>query len=81
MAVALADGAIARFGAELGIGITGIAGPGGGTPDKPVGTVCLSVARADGPRVDRTVRLPGDRWLIRERSTTSAMHLLRRLLA
>ena len=81
VAVALADGAIARFGAALGIGITGIAGPGGGTPDKPVGTVCLSVAHADGPRVDRTVRLPGDRWLIRERSTTSAMHLLRRLLA
>ena len=81
VAAALADGAIARFGAELGIGITGIAGPGGGTPDKPVGTVCLSVARADGPREDRTVRLPGDRWLIRERSTTSTMHLLRRLLA
>ena len=71
VAAALADGAIARFGAELGIGITGIAGPGGGTPEKPVGTVCLSVARAGGPREDRTVRLPGDRGLIRERTTTS----------
>ncbi len=46
VAVALADGAIARLGADLGIGITGIAGPGGGSEAKPVGTVCLSVARA-----------------------------------
>jgi nicotinamide-nucleotide amidase len=80
VAAALADGAIARFGAELGIGITGIAGPGGGSEEKPVGTVCLSVAHAGGERVDRTVRLPGDRAMVRERSTTVAMHLLRRLL-
>jgi nicotinamide-nucleotide amidase len=79
VAVALADGARARFGAEYGIGITGIAGPGGGTPDKPVGTVCLSVA---GParREDRAVRLPGGREHIRDRTTTVAMHMLRRLL-
>lgn len=80
VAAALADGAVARFGAELGIGITGIAGPGGGTPDKPVGTVCLSVAHASGEREDRTVRLPGGRALVRERTTTVAIHLLRRLL-
>ena len=80
VAAALADGAIARFGAELGIGITGIAGPGGGSEEKPVGTVCLSVAHAGGERVDRTVQLPGDRAMVRERSTTVAMHLLRRLL-
>ena len=61
VAAALADGACARFGAELGIGITGIAGPGGGTPEKPVGTVCLSVADAGGARADRTVLLPGGR--------------------
>jgi nicotinamide-nucleotide amidase len=79
VAVALADGARARFGAELGIGITGIAGPGGGTPEKPVGTVCVSVA---GPvdRVDRRLLLPGDRAMIRERTTTVVMHLLRRML-
>jgi nicotinamide-nucleotide amidase len=79
VAVALADGARARFGAELGIGITGIAGPGGGTPEKPVGTVCVSVA---GPadRLDRRLQLPGDRAMVRERTTTVVMHLLRRLL-
>jgi competence/damage-inducible protein CinA-like protein len=80
VAAALADGAIARFGAELGIGITGIAGPGGGTPDKPVGMVCISVAHTDGEREDRTLQLPGDRAMVRERATTVAMHLLRQLL-
>ena len=80
VAAALADGAIARFGAELGIGITGVAGPGGGTEEKPVGMVCLSVAHAEGEREDRTVQLPGDRAMVRERATTVAMHLLRRLL-
>ena len=80
VAVALADGAIARFGAELGIGITGVAGPGGGSAEKPVGTVCLSVAEAGGARADRTVRLPGDRAMVRERSTTVVLHMLRRLL-
>jgi nicotinamide-nucleotide amidase len=79
VAVALADGARARFGAEYGIGITGIAGPGGGTPEKPVGTVCLSVAGPAG-REDRAVRLPGGRAHIRDRTTTIAMHMLRRLL-
>jgi nicotinamide-nucleotide amidase len=80
VAAALADGAIARFGAELGIGITGVAGPGGGSEEKPVGTVCLSVAHAGGERIDRTVQLPGNREMVRERSTTVAMHLLRLLL-
>ena len=80
VAAALADGAIARFGTELGIGITGVAGPGGGTEAKPVGMVCLSVAQDGGERIDRTVRLPGDRAAVRERTTTVAMHLLRRLL-
>jgi nicotinamide-nucleotide amidase len=80
VAAALADGAIARFGAELGIGITGIAGPEGGSEQKPVGTVCVSVADAGGARIDRTVQLPGDRAMVRERATTVAMHLLRRLL-
>ena len=62
------------------MGITGIAGPGGGTPDKPVGTVCIDAATADGRHLGRTVLLPGDRQMIRERTTTVALHLVRRLL-
>jgi nicotinamide-nucleotide amidase len=80
VATALADGAREALGASIGIGITGIAGPGGGTEEKPVGTVCLSVTAADGRRLDRRLRMPGDRAAVRERSTTVAMHLLRRLL-
>ena len=80
VAAALADGARNRFGASLGVGITGIAGPGGGTEAKPVGMVCVSVADTRGEREDRTVQLPGDRAMVRERTTTVALHLLRRLL-
>ena len=58
VAEALADGAATRFGADFGIGITGIAGPGGGTEEKPVGTVCFSVCTGDGARLTRRTRLP-----------------------
>jgi nicotinamide-nucleotide amidase len=68
------------LGADVGIGITGIAGPGGGTPEKPVGLVCFSVAGPDGARLTRSLNLPGGRADIRDRSTTVAMHLVRRLL-
>jgi nicotinamide-nucleotide amidase len=79
VAVALAEGARARFGADVGVGITGIAGPGGGTREKPVGTVHLCVAGPGGRQL-RALRLPGSRSAIRERSVTMAMHLLRVLL-
>jgi nicotinamide-nucleotide amidase len=77
VAAALAKGAAERFGADLGIGITGIAGPGGGSEAKPVGTVCFCVAERGGERLERTLVLPGDRASVRERATTVAMHLLR----
>jgi nicotinamide-nucleotide amidase len=80
VAEALADGAIAALDADVGVGITGIAGPGGGTPDKPVGTVCFSVALRDGGRITRRLELPGGRFDVRDRSTTVALHLIRRLL-
>lgn len=81
VAEAMASGALQRFGADTAVAITGIAGPGGGSPDKPVGTVCFSVRLAEGPTITRTLRLPGSRSDIRERSTTVAMHLLRRALS
>lgn len=92
VAEALAEGAARRFGAELGVGITGVAGPGGGTEDKPVGLVYISVwGRADGEpgasastgrgrRLTRRTVMPGTRADIRDRSVTVSMHLLRRLL-
>jgi nicotinamide-nucleotide amidase len=81
VADAMADGALNRFAADTAIAVTGIAGPGGGTADKPVGTVCFTVKLTDGQTYTRTIRLPGDRSDIRERSTTVAMHLLRRALS
>ncbi len=80
VAEAMADGALARFDADVALSITGVAGPGGGTEAKPVGYVCWCAALADGPRLTRDTRLPGDRAEIRDRSTTVGMHLLRRLL-
>jgi nicotinamide-nucleotide amidase len=85
VAEAMAAGALERFGADTAVAITGIAGPGGGTPEKPVGTVCFTVMLgapgAPDRKVTRTLRLPGNRSDVRERSTTVAMHLLRRLLS
>jgi nicotinamide-nucleotide amidase len=87
VADALADGALARFGADVGIGVTGIAGPDGGTPEKPVGRVHVSVVVRDGgtaaggrSRLARKLDLPGSRADVRDRTTTVALHLLRRLL-
>jgi nicotinamide-nucleotide amidase len=80
VAEALARGACERFGADFGIGITGIAGPGGGSEDKPVGTVCFSIHEQGGQTLTRRTVLPGNRSDIRDRSTTVAMHLLRRVL-
>ncbi|MEI4271716.1 competence/damage-inducible protein A [Klenkia sp. LSe6-5] len=75
----LADGARARLGADVGIGVTGIAGPGGGSPDKPVGTVHLCAVGPEGV-VTRSLVVPGDRAAFRGRTVTVGMHLLRALL-
>jgi nicotinamide-nucleotide amidase len=80
VADALADGAIERLGADVGVGVTGIAGPGGSTPEKPVGLVYVAVAARDGARVARRLQLPGGRADVRDRTTTVALHLVRRLL-
>ncbi len=80
VAQALAAGARARLGADVGVGITGIAGPGGGSEQKPIGLVWLCVAGPDGASMTRSVRLPGARQDVRERAVTVAMHLIRRLL-
>ncbi|MGK2883086.1 MAG: competence/damage-inducible protein A [Mycobacterium sp.] len=76
----MAAGALRRFGADTAVAITGIAGPGGGSDEKPVGTVCFSVRLAGGAELTRTLRLPGNRSDVRDRSTTVAMHLLRAVL-
>ena len=80
VADAMADGALARFEADTAMAITGIAGPDGGTEAKPVGYVCWCAKLADGSKLLRDARLPGDRAEVRDRSTTVGMHLLRRLL-
>jgi len=80
VAQAMADGALARFDADVAVSTTGIAGPDGGSKEKPVGTVYWCAKRTDGAQLARDVRLPGDRTEIRDRATTVAMHMLRRLL-
>jgi nicotinamide-nucleotide amidase len=80
VAAALAEGARERFGADVGVGITGIAGPGGGTPDKPVGTVHLCAVGPSSEGLARSVVLPGSRSAVRHRSVSLAMHMLRQLL-
>ena len=80
VASAMAEGALDRLGADLAVSVTGVAGPGGGTEEKPVGTVCFCVRAKDGSSMARDVLLPGGRADIRERSTTVVMHMLRRFL-
>ncbi|MBT0565750.1 competence/damage-inducible protein A [Williamsia sp. CHRR-6] len=80
VAAAMARGALARLGADTAVSTSGIAGPGGGSAEKPVGTVCFGIALAGRPVVTHTLRLPGDRADVRERATSIALHLLRREL-
>ena len=76
VAVALAEGIRRRVGSTLGVGITGIAGPGGGSEEKPVGTVHLALASASGVR-ERALRLPGDREMVRMQASQAALDMVR----
>jgi len=77
VALALADGIRKRTGATLGVGVTGIAGPGGGTPEKPVGLVYIGIADERGAR-EKAFRFLGDRDQIRQRATQAALDMVRR---
>ena len=77
VAIALADGIRRRTGATLGVGITGVAGPTGGTPGKPVGLVHVAIADATGNK-ERAVRYPGERDRIRWQASQTALDLVRR---
>jgi nicotinamide-nucleotide amidase len=81
VARALAEGVRRAFGSDYGVGITGVAGPGGGSEAKPVGTVHLAVAGpGDGEVEHRKVRFPGDRERVRWQSAQLALEMLRRRL-
>jgi len=79
-AAAMAAGARARLGADVAVSVTGVAGPGGGTAEKPVGLVYLHAQTPDGDR-GQEFSVPGDRETIRRRATVMALHLLRRVLS
>ena len=80
VAEAMALGALERFEADVAVSITGIAGPEGGSEEKPVGYVCFNARLADGTAIAREPVIPGGRDDIRERSALVGMHLLRILL-
>jgi nicotinamide-nucleotide amidase len=81
VAVALAEGIRARTGANLGVGITGIAGPSGGTPEKPVGTVAVAVIAPDGAARVRTFSFPGGRAQVKFHATQAALDMVRRIIS
>ena len=76
----MADGTLERFGADVACAITGVAGPDGGTEEKPVGYVCFCAKSAAGEALARDPILPGSRNDVRERSVVVALHLVRYLL-
>ena len=75
----MADGALQRSHAQVAVSVSGVAGPGGGTPDKPVGMVCLGWAVRDGTCRTRTLGLDGDRDAIRRQSVIAALEGVREL--
>ena len=81
VAEAMARGALERFDADVAVSVTGIAGPDGGTKEKPVGYVCFFALTTDGASLARDPVIPGGRQDIRERSALVGMHMLRILLS
>ena len=79
-AEAMADGALDRFEADVSCSVTGVAGPEGGTEEKPVGYVCFCAKTSTGEKLARDPVLPGARTEIRDRSVVVALHLVRYLL-
>jgi nicotinamide-nucleotide amidase len=77
VARAMAEGVLREAGTDFGIGITGIAGPDGGTPEKPVGTVFIALAQRNGPTECLHERFPTDRETFKQLATQSALDLLR----
>ncbi len=80
VAESMADGALERFGSDFAVAVTGIAGPGGGSEEKPVGTVWICAASSDGRKLTRGPLIPGDRASIRLRTVVVSLHLLRHLI-
>lgn len=80
VAAAMAEGIRGRAGVDVGVGITGVAGPGGGSLDKPVGTVVVAAATAGETRV-RTFRFAGDREQVKFQATQAGLDIVRRMLA
>jgi nicotinamide-nucleotide amidase len=80
VALAMAEGVRERTGADVCVGITGIAGPGGGTPQKPVGTVAIAVLVTGGAARVRTIWAHGGRIQIKFNATQAALDMVRRAL-
>ena len=80
VAIALADGIRTRLAADIGVGVTGIAGPSGGTPAKPVGTVAIAVVMSAVPARVRTFSFPGGRVQVKFQATQTALDIVRRLV-
>ncbi|HEY3921075.1 MAG TPA: nicotinamide-nucleotide amidohydrolase family protein [Gaiellaceae bacterium] len=81
VAAAMARGARERLGADVAVAVTGVAGPGGGTPEKPVGLVYVHASGPNGGEQAARLDFPGDRETIRSRATVAALHLVHTLVS